>query len=292
MPDIDPAQNAVQQFDEAAWQLAALVLVLDDGASSAAVRQAAAEVVKAAGLDEAVRAVDPALRTPLAGQARSPLLQTAALVSGRIDQWAQQPDEALLAQGRASGQGAAAFARFALPRLGDLGERLARPGARMLDVGTGVGALAVAYAEQFPELTVVGIDVLPRVLALAERTRASSPAGVRVELREQSVADLPDVEAFDLAWIPAPFIPPQAFTAGLPRVAASMRPGGWIMLGHGRLGENPRADAVTRFKTVAYGGTPLTPDEAARMLGELGCTQVVAAPTPPGSPAVTLGRLP
>ena len=46
-------------------------------------------------------------------------------------------------------------------------------GARTLDVGTGVAALAVAYAELFPRLTVVGIDVLPRVLALAGQTVAA-----------------------------------------------------------------------------------------------------------------------
>jgi len=32
----------------------------------------------------------------------------------------------------------------------------------MLDVGTGVGGLAVALAETLPQLTVVGIDVLCR----------------------------------------------------------------------------------------------------------------------------------
>lgn len=58
-------------------------------------------------------------------------------------------DEALLAQGRASAQGASTFAQFGLPRLSGLAEMLARPNARILDVGTGVAALAVAYAELF-----------------------------------------------------------------------------------------------------------------------------------------------
>ena len=71
--------------------------------------------------------------------------------------WAAQSDEALLAQGRASAQGAAGFAQFVMPMLAGLQETFA-DGARMLDVGTGVAAMAVAYAELFPQLTVVGID--------------------------------------------------------------------------------------------------------------------------------------
>ncbi len=46
--------------------------------------------------------------------------------------------------------------------MGDLGSRLATPGARMLDVGTGVSAMAIAFAQVFPQLHVLGIDVLDR----------------------------------------------------------------------------------------------------------------------------------
>ena len=64
----------------------------------------------------------------------------------------------------------------------------------MPDVGTGVAALAVAYAELFPQLTVVGIDVMPRVLAMAEQTFAQSSVGDRIILREQDVMLLDDPE--------------------------------------------------------------------------------------------------
>ena len=45
-----------------------------------------------------------------------------------------------------------------------------------------------------------------------------------------------DGSRFDVAWIPAPFIAQSALRAGVPRVAAALRPGGWLMLGHGKLG--------------------------------------------------------
>ena len=107
-----------------------------------------------------------------------------------------------------------------------LEEALAKPGARMLDVGTGVAALAASYAELFPELTVVGIDVLPRVLAMAEDLLLASPVADRVILREQDVIELTDQSTFALAWLPAPFVPEAAMQAGVPRIARSLIPEG------------------------------------------------------------------
>ncbi len=205
--------------------------------------------------------------------------------------WAAQSDEALLAQGRASAQGAAAFARFGLPSLAGLQGAFA-DGARMLDVGTGVAALAVAYAEVFPGLTVVGIDVMPRVLRLAEQTVAASSVGDRVVVREQDVSSLHEPDTYAFAWVPAPFIPASALDAGVPRVVESLRPGGWLMLGHGKYGGSEVDDAVSRFKTIAYGGTALNDAQAGDMLRSSGLVDVRDVPTPPGGPAITVGRKP
>jgi methylase of polypeptide subunit release factors len=171
-------------------------------------------------------------------------------------------------------------------------EALERPGARMLDVGTGVGGLAVAAAEALPQLTVVGIDVLPRVLALAERVRAASTAADRVELRQQDVTALHEQDAYDLAWVPAPFIPEPALRPGLSAVARALRPGGWLMLGHGKYAGDPVDDALNRFKTVAYGGTALDDAGAQQSLVDAGLSSVTTVPTPFGSPAITVGRKP
>lgn len=169
---------------------------------------------------------------------------------------------------------------------------LDRPGARMLDVGTGVAALAVAYAEQYPGLTVVGIDVLPRVLALAARTVAASAVGDRVVLREQDVAALDEPDRYALAWLPAPFVPEPAVRAGADRIARALEPGGWLLVGHGKVSGDPLRDAIDRFKTVAYGGTALDEDQAAQLLRDAGLTDVRTVPTPPGAPAITAGRRP
>jgi SAM-dependent methyltransferase len=279
----------LHQGDQAAWSTVALVLGLRESQATA-LGQAAEDVLTALGIDlvAARGELDPA---GAAAQASAPLLQASAVLLGDADLWARQPDEALIAQGRASAQGARMFVA-ALPQIDGLAEALAAPGARMLDVGTGVGALAAAYAEVLPAVTVVGIDVLPRVLALAERVIAESPAADRVLLREQDVATLDDEEAYDLAWMPAPFLPEHAFVAGLGAVVRALKPGGWLMVGHGRFGGDPLADAIGRLKTVAYGGTALDDARAVQMLTAAGLKPVANAPTPPGAPAITLGRKP
>jgi hypothetical protein len=169
---------------------------------------------------------------------------------------------------------------------------LARPGARMLDVGTGVAALAVAYAELFPTLTVVGLDVLPRVLALAADTVAASNVADRVLLREQDVAELDEADSYALGWLPAPFLPEAALRAGASRIARALLPGGWLMVGHGRFTGDASEEAVTRFKTVAYGGTALNDNQAQALISDAGLTDISTMLTPPGAPAITVGRRP
>ena len=276
--------------DQAAWTTAALVLSLREDVP-APVAEAASQLVARLDLDlpAAVAARD---REATAAQAAAPLLQAAAAVRGEAVLWAQQPDEALLAQGLTSARTGSRLVRFAATAMPGLIEALERPGARMIDVGTGIGGLAVAAAEALPQVTVVGIDVLPRVLALAERVRAASPAADRVVLRQQDVTTLDEQDAYDLAWVPAPFIPEPALRIGLPAVARALRPGGWLMLGHGKYTGDPVDDALNRFKTVAFGGTALDDAGAQRSLVDAGLSPVSTVPTPFGSPAITIGLKP
>ena len=189
---------------------------------------AAQQLLSACGITAApgqpVPGADTATAQQIASQAAAPLHQAAALASGRVVSWSAQSDQALLAQGRASALGARVFAELVLPAMGDLASRLAAPGARMLDVGTGVGALAVAFAQVFPQLQVLGIDVLDRALDLARQNIAASDVAARVTVRKQDVADFTDDTGFDLAYLPAPFVPRPALQAGLPRVGRRAAP--------------------------------------------------------------------
>lgn len=278
----------VQGWDEAAWCLAAVAIALAEG-GDAGRQDAAMRVLDAAG----VLPVElPPGSTPaqVAAQAAAPLTTIASLIAGQTTGWMALPDEALLSQGEASGQMAPAFSRYLLPTLDGLAERLSSPGARMLDVGTGVGAIATGFAEAFPQLHVTGIDVASRVLALAAARAQSLPAAVRVTFREESVADLREESVYDLAWLPAPFVPEEPLRHGVARVARSLRPGGWLLLGHGKFNEPALSQALNRFKTLAYGGTALDDGQAAALLADAGLDRVAAVPTPPGAPAITVGR--
>lgn len=246
---------------------------------------AARAVLDAAGLDPA--------QAPPAEQITRSLAQAAAITGPVGFTWLDQPDEALLAQGRISGHGARLAARHVLGRLDGLTERLDRAGAAILDVGTGVATLATALAEQFPAVTVTGLDVSERVLALARTELAGHPAAHRVRLRCQDVAGLDEREAYDLAWIPAPFVPPAALTAGVAATAAALRPSGWLLLGLGDLPpDRPLDAAVSRLNTAAWGGTALSDDDAAHLLTAAGLTDVTHIGAVPGAPSMTAARRP
>jgi len=197
----DQLNSFLQGGDKAIWTTAAVVLAIR-GAASEEEQTAAQAVLTASGLDgvASLGAEDPG---GVAARAAAPIHQAAALLRGEGQMWAAQSDEALLAQRRASPQGAAGFTQLVMPMLASLQETFA-DGARMLDVGTGVAAMAVAYAELFPQLTVVGIDVMPRVLALAEQTVAASSVSDRIILRQQDVISLDEPETYAFCVVAGP----------------------------------------------------------------------------------------
>jgi hypothetical protein len=56
------------------------------------------------------------------------------------------------------------------------------------------------------------------------------------------------------------------------------------------LNGSPIEQAVTRFKITSYGGTALDPDQARDLLAAVGLVEITRLPTPPGAPAITIGR--
>jgi hypothetical protein len=63
-------------------------------------------------------------------------------------------------------------------------------------------------------------------------------------------------------------------------------------IGHAKFGGIPVEDALTRLKTVAHGGTALDESAAGQLLRSAGLTSVRPIPTPPGTPAITVGQKP
>ena len=179
-----------------------------------------------------------------------------------------------------------------LPLLDGLAPRLEAPDATFLDVGTGVARLSIAMARKWPSLRVVGLDVWGPSLALARKNVANAGLEKRIEIREQPGEELSEERAFDLAWIPAPFVPQHALGPLVERVSRALKPGGWLLFAAAKSGEDLRGAAL-RFRVALYGGAPSTQEEAERLLGEKGLIDVKALPSPPRDfKLIVAGRAP
>jgi predicted O-methyltransferase YrrM len=314
--DADAGSRLVQELEERTWTFGALVLLATSGAvqgdgsltPSSPAEVAAARVLVAAGLateadgaafdlvpDLAAFAATPVFAAAPAAM-RSSFGQLASVLgiassAAEDEGWASQSDDTLRAQGKASAMGGRMLATMVVPMLAGLADRFA-DGGDFLDVGVGVAELTAAFCDALPSSRVVGLDVMPRVLGLAAETLRARGLTGRVELRELGVQELDDRDRFDLAWLPAPFIPEPFFDAGLPRVVAALRPGGWLVVGAGRLEGEPLPVALTRWQTLVAGGTALTRADAEARLGRAGLESFLALPTPPGAPMLYAARRP
>ncbi|HVO55474.1 MAG TPA: peptide chain release factor N(5)-glutamine methyltransferase [Solirubrobacterales bacterium] len=80
---------------------------------------------------------------------------------------------------------------------------LERRPARMLEVGTGSGAIALAVADELSECEVVATDTSPGALEVARANASRLGLADRVEFREGSI---PDGEPFDLVLANLPYV--------------------------------------------------------------------------------------
>lgn len=130
-------------------------------------------------------------------------------------------------------------------------------GCRILDVGTGSGAIAVALAKHLPSASLVAVDISTDALAVARRNAERHGVADRVRfLQSDLLAAVAGEEAFDLIVSNPPYIaaeevprlpagvrdfePRVAVDGGpggyrvverlLPQAARQLRPGGWLLL--------------------------------------------------------------
>ncbi|MBB6553627.1 class I SAM-dependent methyltransferase [Nonomuraea rubra] len=306
----DPNDDPAATLEAAAWALAALIATLDDAATKPLADVLAADpqrtaVLEAAGLvqrDGDTLVLHPSYRYPdgptnrSAAQARlSSLRQAVAAAAGDQGQaggWADQDDEVLLNQGRASAGTGRAIAGKVVPALPGLADRLDGQGSRILDIGTGIAALALTLAEAFPRTEVVGIDVLERALELArkELAGAGSEAAGRVTLRHADVVDVAEQAAYDLVWLPAPFLAEAALAQALPRLIEALKPGAWIVVGTNPAVTAPLRRAVAGWHAVRNGGNAYDADRMAKALTAYGLGDVRRFPTMPGGPVLVAAR--
>jgi precorrin-6B methylase 2 len=171
----------------------------------------------------------------------------------------------------------------------EFGAALKEPGV-LLDVGTGVGWLAIEAASTWPALRVVGIDAWEPALRLARENLRQSSVHDRIDFRLQPIELLNDNAAFTLAWLPAPFIPKEMVTTALQRIYQALVPGGWLVVGLYAQPSSAIGKALANLRTVRGGGHPWTTEQLEEQLRASGFKAVeTLSPTTPAV-LVVIGR--
>ena len=161
---------------------------------------------------------------------------------------------------------------------------------RFLDVGTGVGAMALEAAEQCPSLQVVGIDIWEPSLALARANVSASPHAPRIEIRAQDMTQLDERAAYTLAWLPAPFLPRPVAEAALDRLAVALAPNGHLVVGLYAAPADKGGVALTALRVVRSGGYLWDTAEMEQQLRARGFVDVENCLAPPTT--FVMGRRP
>jgi SAM-dependent methyltransferase len=216
--------------------------------------------------------VDPDTLTPtergtIALFARAFMRQAADLIDHpeRPPGWGYEDPVVLLSLGRGSASIVSAFAT--VPELVEL---LEREGAVLLDVGAGVAALSVAFCRAFNGLNVVGLEPWGPALRLGQREISEAGLSARVELRAQRVEELADVDAYDVAWLAGPFLPPAIVPAALKHTFTALKPGGSIVFGLYAGPPDPLAQRLVELRTIRSGGHHATSEELVDALSAAG----------------------
>jgi release factor glutamine methyltransferase len=160
-------------------------------------------------------------------------------------------------------------------------EGLERP--RVLDVGTGTGAIALAIADEHRGASITAIDVSTEALALARENLDLVGVDGRVRLLEHDLTEGLGRDDFDLVVSNPPYVEPEDIetlqpevrdweprialvahgaTAAVARAATeALRPGGWLVL---ETAENQAARLKRLLGELGYEELRISPDMAGR----------------------------
>jgi release factor glutamine methyltransferase len=154
---------------------------------------------------------------------------------------------------------------------------------KVLDVGTGTGAIALAIADEVPTARVTAVDVSPDALALARENLDLTGVNGRVRLVEHDLTSGLGKHDFDLVVSNPPYVEPEELptlqpevrdwephvalvapgaTEQLARAATeALRPGGWLVL-ETACGAGERVERL--LSEIGFDDVTITPDLAGR----------------------------
>jgi precorrin-6B methylase 2 len=159
-----------------------------------------------------------------------------------------------------------------------------------LDVGTGVGGIALRAAETCPDLQVEAIDIWAPALRIAEQRIAVSPHAGRIQLRHLDVAHLDTEPRFTVAWLPSMFLSRATVQNAIARIASASRSGAWLVASLYTVPVEPFTATMSRLRTLRGGGEIMDPAELTDLLGLHGYVDVEVDSSPVAT--FVFGRLP
>lgn len=152
---------------------------------------------------------------------------------------------------------------------------------RIVDVGTGSGAVAVALARHLPEAVITAVDISPAAVAIARENVEAHGVEDRVRVLEGDLlAGLPEGETFDLILSNPPYIREDEF-AGLPQDVRDFEPRQALVAGPRGVEPLERLAAMAAHRLVP-GGWLLVE------IGPAQASEAVLAAAPHLEPAATL----
>ncbi len=278
--------------------LAALVAALDAKAGGSpldpALEARISELLAALGAGEVLDGVSASEAKMLVPEIRHQLRCDAALMNGdtRSTSWSYSDPRVLQDFGDFARCHATGISKGIIPSIEGFATRFGAPGAAFLDIGVGVAGTAIGMAEQWPDLRIVGIDVWQPSLSLARVNVEKAGLRDRIELREQGAENLDDQAAFDLAWMPLPFLPERVIPAAIERTREALRSGGWLVVAFVNLeGHDPITAALWRLRVTSFGGPLWSSTEIESLMRDKGLVDVRTLPRTPGVPAsFAIGR--
>jgi release factor glutamine methyltransferase len=158
-----------------------------------------------------------------------------------------------------------------------------RPEPRVLDVGTGTGAIALAIADEHPGAQITAIDVSRDALGLARENLDLLGVNGRVRLIEHDLMHGIGQDEYDLVVSNPPYVEPEDLETLQPEIrdweprialvahgateavaaaaTEALRPGGWIVL---EVAENQAGNVEALLRGLGYQRLRISPDLAGK----------------------------
>ena len=188
----------------------------------------------------------------------------------RTASWKVEDHGLLQAMGRASSN---AFDRI-------LGLAATRPSLQaaldgvFLDVGTGVGGIALRAAQTCPDLDIDAIDIWEPALRLAVENVAASAHAERIRLRRLDVTALDPGPRYTLAWLPTMFMKLSVLEQAIDRIAAASCSGSWLIAPVYTTPEDPFMAVMSSLRTLRSGGEITQPAQLETLLRARGYVDI------------------